>query len=233
MNYKSLENQIVKWLKKKVKESGQKGIVLGLSGGIDSSVVAVLSKKAVGKNNLLCIILPCQSQKSDINDAKKVIRKFGLNSKTIDITKIFDNFIKILPTGNKLSNANLKPRLRMLVLYYFANKLNYVVAGTGNKSELSIGYFTKYGDGGVDILPIGNLYKSEVRGLAKELNIPEEIIKKPPTAGLWAGQTDESEIGTTYDELEWQLKNKKYTKKISKYVNRAKHKLCTPSIFKP
>ncbi|MFH0948118.1 MAG: NAD(+) synthase [Elusimicrobiota bacterium] len=199
---------------------------------MDSAVVSVLCQKAVGTKNLLCLILPCQSQKIDIEDAKKVAKKFGLNIKTIDLTRIYENLIRTLPTANKLAQANLKPRLRMLMLYYFANKLNYIVAGTGNKSELSIGYFTKYGDGGVDILPTGNLYKSEVCGLAKYLRIPEEIITKPPTAGLWAGQTDEGEIGMTYGELECRLKNKKLTPRLKNLTANAKHKLSLPEIFK-
>jgi NAD+ synthase len=119
----------------------------------------------------------------------------------------------------------------MITLYYFANKLNYMVAGTGNKSELSIGYFTKYGDGGTDMLPIGDLYKSDVRRLAAHLGVPEGIITKPPTAGLWAGQTDEGEIGMTYDELELRLKNRKLGKKLNKYVANAAHKLAPPALF--
>lgn len=232
MDYKLLEKKLVKWLKRKIKKSGRKGFVVGLSGGIDSAVVSVLCRKSVGKKNLLCLILPCRSQKQDIEDAKKVSKKFGLRNETIDLTKIYENLTGILPSADKLSEANLKPRLRMLTLYYFANNLGYMVAGTGNKSELSIGYFTKYGDGGVDILPLGNLYKSEVRELARFLKIPEEIIIKPPTAGLWTGQTDEGEIGMTYDELECRLKNKKLTKKLKNLTTSAKHKLSLPEIFK-
>lgn len=231
MNCELFEKKIIAWLKTKLKSAKKSGIVVGLSGGVDSAVVSVLCRKAVGTKNVLCLILPCQSQKTDITDAKKVAKKFGLNIKTIDLTKIYENLIGILPTANKLTQANLKPRLRMLTLYYFANKLNYIVAGTGNKSELTIGYFTKYGDGGVDILPLGDLYKSEVRGLAKYLKIPEEIITKPPTAGLWTGQTDEGEIGMTYDELEYGLKNKKQTQKLKNLTDTAKHKLALPEIF--
>jgi NAD+ synthase len=231
MNCELFEKKIIAWLKTKLKSAKKSGIVVGLSGGVDSAVVSVLCRKAVGTKNVLCLILPCQSQKTDITDAKKVAKKFGLKTETIDLTKIYENLIGILPTADKLTQANLKPRLRMLTLYYFANKLNYIVAGTGNKSELTIGYFTKYGDGGVDILPIGDLYKSEVLGLAKYLKVPEEIITKPPTAGLWAGQTDEGEIGMTYDELEYRLKNKKQTQKLKNLTDAAKHKLSLPEIF--
>jgi len=229
---KNLKTKIVRWIREKVRRSGKKGIVLGISGGIDSAVVGVLAAEAVSKKNLRCMILPCESFKEDIEYAKMFIKSSGLKSKVIDLTPVYKTLLKFLPTGTKLARANLKPRLRMLTLYYFANNLDYLVAGTGNKSELSIGYFTKYGDGGVDILPIGGLYKSQVRELAKFLKIPDKIIKKPPTAGLWAGQTDEGEIGMSYDELEYRLKNAKFDNKLKKYIKTAKHKLCPPEIFK-
>jgi len=131
-----------------------------------------------------------------------VASQFGIKTERIDLEAVCGKFIEVLPLGNKLASANLKPRLRMLTLYYYANNLNYLVAGTGNKSELMVGYFTKYGDGGVDILPIGGLVKAKVRELAEELGIPKEIIDKPPSAGLWDGQTDEEEIGITYEDLD-------------------------------
>ena len=174
-----------------------KGIVMGLSGGVDSCVVAALAKKAVGRNRLLALILPCGSHVSDLADATAMARKFKIKTETIDLTGVYSNLLKILPSAKGLAKNNLKPRLRMLVLYYFANKLNYLVCGTGNKSELMVGYFTKHGDGGVDILPIGGLLKKQVRALAEELGIPGNIINKPPSAGLWHGQTDEGEMGIT------------------------------------
>jgi NAD+ synthase len=200
-----LEQKIVRWMRQQIKESGTKGIVLGLSGGVDSSVVAVLGKKAVG-SNLLALILPCKSNREDIKDAQLVVRQFKIKSKFIDLGAAYESLLKILPKAKRLAQANLKARLRMLTLYYFANKLNYLVAGTGNKSELMMGYFTKYGDGGVDILPIGGLFKTEVRKLAKQLKIPQRIISKPPTAGLWPGQTDEAEMGISYIQLDEILK---------------------------
>jgi NAD+ synthase len=118
------------------------------------------------------------------------------------LTDIYKRFEKVYPNAGYLAKANLKPRLRMVALYYLANSLDYLVAGTGNKSELMIGYFTKYGDGGCDILPLGDLLKTEVRKLARELEIPDEIIKRAPTAGLWDGQTDEGEIGMSYTDLD-------------------------------
>ncbi|MBM3252037.1 MAG: NAD+ synthase, partial [Candidatus Omnitrophica bacterium] len=196
-----MEKKIIRWIKSQVKRAKAKGLVMGISGGVDSSVVAVLAKKSVGVN-LLCLILPCHSLRQDLEDAKSIARKFRLNTKTVDLTKIYDNFIKILPDADAKIKGNLKARLRMVTLYYFANKLNYLVAGTGNKSELYAGYFTKYGDAGVDILPIADIYKSQVRSLANSLGIPERIIAKPPSAGLWQGQTDEGEMGITYDDLD-------------------------------
>ena len=145
-----------------------------------------------------------------------------------------------MPKASNLAKANLKPRLRMLVLYYFANKLNYLVCGTGNKSEIMAGYFTKHGDGATDILPIGDLLKKEVRKLAKELGIPEHIITKPPTAGLWPGQTDEGEMGITYPELDdilerlenkrKQVLPKKKVDKVKEMIKSSEHKRQGPKI---
>ena len=197
-----LKNLIGRWIKSELRESKARGIVFGLSGGIDSSVVAALLKEALGAKRVLALLLPCHSHPGDSEDAMRVARQLGLQTKTIDLTKPYDALVSILPPGRKLALANLRPRLRMMVLYYFANKLNYLVCGTGNKSELMAGYFTKYGDGGVDILPLADVYKKEVRRLAEELHIPKRIIDKPPTAGLWPGQTDEGEMGIMYDELD-------------------------------
>ncbi|PIQ90357.1 MAG: NAD(+) synthetase [Candidatus Omnitrophica bacterium CG11_big_fil_rev_8_21_14_0_20_41_12] len=197
-----MKNRIVSWIKKQIKDSGAKGIVMGLSGGIDSAVIAALCKEAVSRNNLLVLFMPCNSHAQDLKDARLVARKLKVRSKLVDLSSVYNDFLKILPQAGGLARSNLKPRLRMSTLYYFANKLNYLVCGTGNKSELLVGYFTKYGDGGVDILPIADLFKRQVRKLAQELKIPENIIIKPPTAGLWQGQTDEGEMGITYNELD-------------------------------
>lgn len=208
-----MKKRIVRWLKRQVRCAKARGIVLGLSGGVDSAVVASLAKEALGARRILALILPCHSQLQDIRDARLVAKKLGTKTETIDLSKTYDNFIKILPGANALARANLKPRLRMLVLYYFANRLNYLVCGTGNKSEIMVGYFTKHGDGATDILPIGNLLKKEVRDLAKALGVPERIIAKPPTAGLWPGQTDEAEMGITYPQLDDILKRMAQKKK--------------------
>ena len=229
-----MKNKVTLWIKQKVKDSGAKGIVLGLSGGIDSAVVAALAKAAVGKNNLLVLFMPCNSDPQDLKDAKLVAHELRLKAKLVDLSAVYNNFLKVLPGAVSLARGNLKPRLRMSTLYYFANKLNYLVCGTGNKSELMVGYFTKHGDGGVDILPIADLFKRQVRQLAKELKIPQDIIAKPPTAGLWYGQTDEVEMGITYNELDdildrfcnqkKQVASSKSVDKVIKMFKKSEHK---------
>lgn len=196
-----LAHYISAWIKEKVEEGGAEGIVLGLSGGVDSALTAALAKKALG-DKVLGLLMPCHSDPTDLEHARLVADKFGLETEYVDLGPVFDSLMASLPQGSDIAVANLKPRLRMATLYYFANSRNYLVAGTSNKSEFTIGYSTKYGDGGVDILPLGDLLKSQVRELAGELGVPEAIITKPPSAGLWPGQTDEGEMGITYDELD-------------------------------
>jgi len=238
VDYEEIERKIVQWLKGKVEEAGARGLVLGISGGLDSSVTAVLVKKAVGDNHL-ALILPCHSHPQDLEHANFIAKTFGLKTETVDLTPVYDLLLTILPPGTPMARANLKPRLRMLTLYYYANTLNYLVVGTGNKSELMAGYFTKYGDGGVDLLPIGNLYKTQLREFARYLGIPEEIILKPPSAGLWEGQTDEGEMGITYPELDSILEALESGKadgasplvlKVKRMVESSAHKRATPPI---
>ncbi len=196
-----LADRISAWIREKVEEAGAQGVVVGMSGGVDSSTVAVLAKRAMG-HGMLGLIMPCHSDPTDVKHARLVAEKFGIETEYVDLTPVFDRLVEALPPGDRVARGNIKPRLRMTVLYYFANSRNYLVVGSGNKSEIMVGYFTKYGDGGVDILPIGDLLKTQVRELAWELGIPEEIIAKPPSAGLWEGQTDEGEMGITYEELD-------------------------------
>src|SRR4029077_3389799 len=195
------------------------GFVFGLSGGIDSALVARLCQLAAPAN-VAGVLMPCHSDPRDEADARLLADHFAIPTLRIDLAPTFDQFtaalqqaLKALPPEQlgagptddikaRVPLANVKPRLRMTTLYFVANTLNYMVVGTGNRSELSIGYFTKYGDGGVDLLPIGGLLKSDVREAARALGIPDPIIEKAPSAGLWLGQTDEAEMGFTYAELE-------------------------------
>jgi NAD+ synthase len=196
-----VKGQVVGWIRKKVEDTGAKGAVVGLSGGIDSSVVAALAKEALGEN-VLGVIMPCHSKGEDAEHARMVSEKFRIKTESVDLGPVFDKLRESLPPAEGLAPANIKPRLRMTTLYYFANMHNYIVLGTDNKNELLLGYYTKFGDGGVDLLPIASLYKGEVRKLGKMLGIPDFIIDKPPSAGLWKNQTDEEEMGITYDELD-------------------------------
>lgn len=210
--------RICGWLAERASIAGAHGYVFGLSGGIDSAVVAKLCQMAFPQR-VLGVMLPCYSHPQDEEDARLVATAFSIPVARVDLGPAFDaltdsltHAIKGLPTHvdsldikQQLPEANVKPRLRMASLYFIANSLNYLVAGTGNKSEITLGYYTKYGDGGVDVLPIGGLVKSEVRALAREIGVPEQVIAKPPTAGLWVGQTDEAEMGFSYDTLELYL----------------------------
>ncbi len=214
-------SDIAEWMAGHVTLAGAQGIAVGLSGGVDSAVVARLAQMATN-GRTIGVIMPCHSDPEDEADARLVADHFGIAVVRVDLEPAYDRLVhdlrdtlELLPPGQapapavdrvdiraRVPVANIKPRLRMTTLYFVANSLNYLVAGTGNRSELTIGYFTKYGDGGADLLPIGHLLKSEVCTLARELEVPERVIAKPPSAGLWVGQTDEAEMGFTYADLE-------------------------------
>lgn len=210
MDMEELTGKLVAWIRERVAAARCQGAVVGLSGGVDSSVVAVLDKKAFPQN-VLGVIMPCHSDEKDLALAQAVADQFEIPTRTIVLDHLCDSLLQTLategfdPATKRMAESNLKPRLRMITLYYLANRLRYLVAGTSNRSELAVGYSTKYGDGGVDILPLGNLTKTVVWELAAYLGIPQEIIDRPPTAGLWAGQTDEGEMGLTYKELDLYL----------------------------
>lgn len=239
MNAEQLAEKLVSWIRDKVLTAGCKGVVVGMSGGLDSSVVVVLCHRAFPQS-MFGVLMPCHSSREDGEHAWAVASKFSIPTKTVVLNTVFDTLLKALPGDevepivSRLAEANLKVRLRMLTLYYFANQLNYMVAGSGNRSELSVGYFTKYGDGGVDILPLGNLVKGQVRELASFLGIPQEIINKPPSAGLWQGQTDEGELGLNYDELDRYLvtgeASNKVKGKIESMIAASDHKRLSPPV---
>ncbi len=195
------------WIKEKVMAAGCRGVVLGLSGGIDSSVLAVLCKRAFPINTI-GLIMPCYSSDEDKEHAETIARQYDVPTKTVVLNATYDTLLDVLPDNKpdksvaRLAQANIKARLRMITLYYMANKMNYIVAGSSNRSEITIGYFTKHGDAGADILPLGNLVKKEVKEMARYLGIPKEIIDKPASAGLWPGQIDEGEMGISYDTLD-------------------------------
>ena len=205
-----LTQHLIDWIGAEVTAGGGGGAVFGLSGGVDSAVVAALAKKAF-PHHTLGVVMPCHSEPQDAADGALVAHHFGVAVTTVNLGPVYDLLLETLAASSsdlpesRLATANLKPRLRMTTLYAFANQLGYRVLGTGNRSEIAVGYYTKYGDGGADLLPLGSLVKSEVRELARRLGVPERIIDKPPSAGLWADQTDETEMGLTYEELDAHL----------------------------
>jgi NAD+ synthase len=195
-------DRIAAWLEAYAFQAGARGYIVGLSGGIDSATTAVLCKWAVGEH-VLAVLMPCYSLPQDSELAHLVADAFDIRTLTVDLGPAYDILAAALPPEvSEIAKANIKPRLRMTTLYALAQTYGYLVAGTGNKSELAIGYFTKHGDGGVDVEPLGDLYKYQVRQLAEDLGIPRPIIDRPPSAGLWDGQTDEGEIGLSYSELD-------------------------------
>jgi NAD+ synthase len=210
-------------MRERVHIAGARGLIVGLSGGVDSAVVARLAQLAT-PGNVLGVVLPCHSDPHDEDDALRVATHFSLPTIRIDLSSAHDALVaaahpavrSIIEDGGseqasglaaKLPLANTKPRLRMTALYFAANSLNYLVAGTGNRSELAIGFFTKWGDGGADMLPLARLTKGEVRALARELGVPQVVVDRVPSAGLWLGQTDEEEMGFTYADLERYLED--------------------------
>ena len=204
MDFERIAERIADFIREQVKAANASGVVLGLSGGLDSAVVAFLCVRALGREWVLATIMPEKgvTAEEDVEDAIELARMLGIEYKVIEISDIVKKLIEKLGKGSKSAEMNLKPRIRMMINYYYANSLNRLVAGTGNKSEISIGYFTKYGDGGADFQPIGDLYKTEIFEFARFLGVPEKIVRKKPTAGLFVGQTDEGEIGMSYGELD-------------------------------
>ena len=252
---KSLE-VISEFMKKIVESSESEGLVVGLSGGIDSTVAVYIASRTLDKDKILGLIMPSSTTApEDVEDALLVAENLGIQNKIINIDNLIEKFSEACEYHGpedlyKLAEANLKARTRMIILYYHANTMNRLVLGTGNQSELLVGYFTKYGDGGVDLLPIGDLYKSDVQELARYLEIPHKILRKPPTAGLWPGQTDEKELGIKYSLLDKILYylvdenlpakqvaekleiSEKEVLRIKKMMASAEHKLTSPPVPK-
>jgi NAD+ synthase len=198
------ESTIHQFLRAHALADGAQGVVVGLSGGIDSALTARLARDALGPTHVLGVLLPdARSPAELITETEEYARSLGIASRTQPIDRVERSFRELLPDlKDRVTLGNLEPRIRMTVLYAWAREQHRLVAGTGNKSELLLGYFTKYGDGGADLLPIGDLYKTEVRALSEQLGLPAAVRERPPSAGLWEGQTDEEELGLPYTEID-------------------------------
>ncbi|MGB8780654.1 MAG: NAD+ synthase [Candidatus Bathyarchaeia archaeon] len=207
LNLPETENRIQRFIKDYVETTGVKGIVLGVSGGIDSCTVAAISARAIGGDKVLGLMLPEKETRSsqDIEHAKLVAKKFHFKTEAIDITAPLEAFyssMRIYDPSDKLSKGNIKARTRMIYVYYYANRLSMLVCGTSDKSETMMGYFTKWGDVAADISPIMDLYKTQVRKVAEHIGIPREVVEKPSSPALWPNQLAEDELGIKYEQLD-------------------------------
>lgn len=241
MNIEERIQKTVDWLKEIGESAKISGMLVGVSGGIDSAVVAHLIKRAYPENSI-GVILPIKNSEQDLEDAEELIKSCNIRRLCIDLTEENQSLLQKVKLAmgysyreeyNRMSDANMRARLRMTTLYTIANNLNYMVVGTDNAAEILTGYFTKYGDGGVDILPIAHLLKSEVYEWAKVLGVPQNIINKSPSAGLWEGQTDEAELGTSYRYIDEYIKGNEIPQKdreiIESLHKRTEHKRHTPT----
>jgi NAD+ synthase len=262
-----LRRELGAWLKEQVMATRTRGVVVGLSGGIDSAVVVALAAEALGPDRCLGLILPIESQELDIRLGAESAAACGVEALTIDLSADFQGLLARLArhreraarlgggtadvadaasgqspgasaAADAMARANLKPRMRMMALYYYANLLGYLVLGTGNRAERIVGYFTKFGDGAADALPLADLTKAEVRALAVALGVPAEIVERPPSAGLWPGQTDEEELGISYEQLDRFLEEgtsgePKVDAEIRRRSELSRHKLEPPPAAAP
>ena len=203
LNLKEVHNELVEFLRENFKKAGFSKAVLGLSGGIDSALVAYLLRDALGKENVLAIMMPYKSSNPDsLNHAKLVIEDLKINSKTIEITDMIDAYFKNEKEATSLRMGNKMARERMSILFDYSSKENSLVVGTSNKTEIYLGYSTQFGDSACALNPIGDLYKTNIWDLSRYLKIQNELIEKKPSADLWEGQTDEQEMGLTYKEAD-------------------------------
>ena len=203
LNLKEVHNELVEFLRENFKKAGFSKAVLGLSGGIDSALVAYLLRDALGKENVLAIMMPYKSSNPDsLNHAKLVVEDLKINSKTIEITDMIDAYFKNEKEATSLRMGNKMARERMSILFDYSSKENALVVGTSNKTEIYLGYSTQFGDSACALNPIGDLYKTNIWDLSRYLKIPNELIEKKPSADLWEGQTDEQEMGLTYKEAD-------------------------------
>ena len=250
LNLKEVHNELVEFLRESFKKAGFSKAVLGLSGGIDSALVAYLLRDALGKENVLAIMMPYKSSNPDsLNHAKLVVEDLGINSKTIEITDMIDAYFKNEKEATSLRMGNKMARERMSILFDYSSKENALVVGTSNKTEIYLGYSTQFGDSACALNPIGDLYKTNIWDLSRYLKIPNELIEKKPSADLWEGQTDEQEMGLTYKEADQVLYrmleenktveevlaegfNKNLVDNIVRRMNRSEYKRRMPLIAK-
>ena len=207
INCKKIEYKIKDFIAENIEKSGLEGAIVAVSGGIDSAVTLDITVKTIGVNRVTAVTMPERdvTPERDIMDVMQHCERLGVTCNTVDITPILHVMRDTLPNydiTDRITSGNIRPRIRMTVAYYFANKQRRMVMGTSNKTELLIGFFTKYGDGGVDLMPLADLYKTQLRQLARHLKIPENIVKKPPSPGFYPGQTDEGELGIDYTTLD-------------------------------
>ncbi|PHI06141.1 NAD+ synthase [Fusobacterium polymorphum] len=250
LNLKEVHSELVEFLRENFKKAGFSKAVLGLSGGIDSALVAYLLRDALGKENVLAIMMPYKSSNPDsLNHAKLVVENLGINSKTIEITDMIDAYFKNEKEATSLRMGNKMARERMSILFDYSSKENALVVGTSNKTEIYLGYSTQFGDSACALNPIGDLYKTNIWDLSRYLKIPDELIEKKPSADLWEGQTDEQEMGLTYKEADQVLYrmleenkkveeilaegfNKDLVDNIVRRINRSEYKRRMPLIAK-
>ena len=250
LNLKEVHNELVEFLRESFKKAGFSKAVLGLSGGIDSALVAYLLRDALGKENVLAIMMPYKSSNPDsLNHAKLVVEDLEINSKTIEITDMIDAYFKNEKEATSLRMGNKMARERMSILFDYSSKENALVVGTSNKTEIYLGYSTQFGDSACALNPIGDLYKTNIWDLSRYLKIPDELIEKKPSADLWEGQTDEQEMGLTYKEADQVLYrmleenkkveevlaegfNKDLVDNIVRRINRSEYKRRMPLIAK-
>jgi len=234
VDYGKLADSIEVWIAKTVSEASATGVVLGLSGGLDSAVSASLAARALGRDNVLGLLMPCRSTSSDTDDGIRIAEHIGISYRIVDLSPVLQVFMDAggIDDSSVLRLANIKSRLRMAMLY--AHSSGKLVIGTSNYSEILVGYWTKWGDGASDFLPIGRLYKDEVRKLASALALPGWVIDRVPSAGLWPGQSDEEEMGVTYGDIRAYFEKGDITRsasaKIEKMVQSTEHKR-NPAVY--
>ena len=254
-----LRRRLVDWIRQRVDETKMRGVIFGLSGGVDSAVVCALAAEALGPQRCLGVIMPAESISDDARLARDVARAFDVPAIEVDLSDTVAGLRAKLEAGvpaarqaghgvgtgatdtspaasgaqEQLASANLKPRLRMITLYYYANLLDYLVLGTGNKAEFTLGYFTKWGDGAADAFVLADLLKHEVWALSRDLGVPSEVTERAPSAGLWSGQTDEEEMGLKYVQIDRYLAtgssgDPKVDAEIERRFRASRHKVTSP-----